>query len=645
MPRAKAIYRALLHCYPAAFRQEYGSQMILMFAEQLGEARRTGSPLEPAAVWLGAAFDALTIAPKEHCHVILQDLRYALRTMVSRPGFTAVAILSLALGIGANTAIFSLWNGVLHSSLPGVSKPSELVMLSNPDEAGMWHGDDSGDRNWLTFSEFEQLRDHAGAFSGVMASQSSFDSWQVRSAGGEWEEARGRMVSGGYFQVLGVSPAIGRLFTAAEDRAESPYAVISYNYWQRRFAGRPDILGQPLTLRHTVLTIIGVAPPGFIGETSGQQPDLWFPLRIEPRVMPRQDWLHDQPPSKTMWLHVFGRLKPGVTAEAEAQANAIFKAGLETFYGSVASPEHRRELMNQRLRIHPAAGGASETRHTFSGSLTALLAAVGVLLLIACSNLANLMLARGAARKPEIALRLSLGASRGRLIRQLVTESLALAAVGGLAGLAVAYALHGPLVRMIAESDKDFKLGFSLDPLVSAFAVATTLASAVLFGLFPAWQVTRTGAGATLKEQSRGATGTLSQVRWGRILVSLQLALSLPLLVGAGLLVRTLHNLQRVDLGFPAERLLLVRVDSREAGYEGARRESLHRELLGQFQRIPGVRAASYSELGLFSGGESSSGVEVEGYVPETGKESSSALDVLGPRYLSTLGVLIVPGA
>ena len=226
------------------------------------------------------------------------------------------------------------------------------------------------------------------------------------------------------------------MFTTAEDRAETPSAVISYNYWQRRFGGRPDVLGKTVTLRKAALTIIGVAPPGFIGETSGQQPDLWLPLRMQPSVMPGQDWLHDTPPSKAMWLHVFGRLKPGVTlAQAEAQANAIFQAGLESFYGAVASGERRREFLDQRLRIRPAARGASQTRHEFSTSLTALLAAVGVLLLIACANLANLLLARGAARKPEIALRLSLGASRGRLIRQLVTESLALAAMGGVAGL------------------------------------------------------------------------------------------------------------------------------------------------------------------------------------------------------------------
>ncbi len=291
-----------------------------------------------------------------------------------------------------------------------------------------------------------------------------------------------------------------------------------------------------------------------------------------------------------------------------------------------------------------AARGASETRHDFSNSLTALLAAVGVLLLIACANLANLLLARGATRKPEIALRLSLGASRGRLIRQLVTESLALAAFGGLAGLALAWFLHGALVRMIAESDPDFHMSFSLDPLVLAFALTATLTAALLFGVLPAWQVTQNDSGASLKEQSRSATGSLGRMRSGRLLVSVQLALSLPLLVGAGLLVRTIYNLQHVDLGFPAERLLLVRVDSREAGYNAARSHSLFRELRGEFQRIPGVRAASFSSLGLFSGGNSVSGIEVEGYAPKEDSDRHSALDVVGPGYFSTLGVPIILG-
>jgi len=643
--RAQALYKALLYCYPAAFRHEYGNQMLLVFAEQLSEARRTGDRLEQAELWVRAARDALIIAPKEHWHVIVQDLRYALRTMAARPSFAAVAVLSLALGIGANTAIFSLWNSMLRSPLPGVYKPGELVMLSNPDSAGLWSGRTDGPRDWLTYSEFEQLRDHAGSFSALMASQSSLSTWRVRFEGGEWEEAHGRLVSDEYFQFLGVSPVIGRVFAPAEHTPESPSAVLSYHYWQSRFGGGTDVLGKTLTLRNAVLTVIGVTPRGFIGESAGQQPDLWIPLGMQTRVMPGQDWLHDKPLVKAMWLHVFGRLRPGVTgAQAEAQANAVFQAGLESFYGAAASGEHRREYLDQRLRLRPGARGASETRNEISGSLTVLLAAVGVLLLIACANLANLLLARGAARRTEIALRLSLGASRGRLIRQLITESLALAGMGGAAGLVLALTIHGALVRMMAESDRDFRVSFSLDPIVLGFAFAATLTAALIFGALPACQATKADPGATLKEQSRSGTGSLSRMRWGRLLVSVQLALSLPLLVGACLLARTLYNLQRADLGFPAEHLLLVRANSREAGYDSARRALLLRELLGRFQRIPGVRAVSYSQLDVFSGGNSVSGIEAEGYLPKQETDRESALDVVGPGYFSTLGVPIALG-
>jgi predicted permease len=634
----QAIYRALLRCYPAAFRDEYGGQMSLMFDEQLRDARRTGRTVEPFALWLRAMLDTAIVAPREHAHVIAQDLRYALRTMAARPGFSAVAILSLALGIGANTAIFSLWNGVLRAPLPGVRSPEQLVILSNPDGAGSWTGRTGGVRSWLTYEEFEQLRDRADAMSQLMASQSSLNDWQVRVDGGAPEEASGRFVSGGFFEVLGVAPAIGRVFTAGDDRLETPHAVISHTYWQRRFGGRPDVLGRTLTLRNAVVTIIGVGPRGFVGETSGQQPDLWLPLRMQPRVQPI-DRLHDTPPTKSMWLHVFGRLKPGVTAaQADAQANTIFRAGLESFYGAPALAERGPTLLDQRLQVRPSANGASTARGGFSQSLAALLAGVAVLLLMACANLANLLLARSAARRSEIAIRLSLGASRGRIVRQQITESLTLAAIGGAAAFPVAYAMHGVLVGMLTKSDEDFRMSFALDPLIAAFVAGVTVAAALVFGVLPAWRASRADAGAALKEQSRGAGGTFGQLRSGRILVSLQLALSLPLLVGAGLLARTVYNLQRADLGFPSDHLLLAHVNLRDVAPDAARRDIVRRELLAAIERMPGVRAASVSQLGLFSGGESSSSIEVEG-LPPSDRNRESAVDYVGPGYFSALGM------
>jgi predicted permease len=574
-----------------------------------------------------------------------RDVRYAVRAMVAAPGFTAIAVLSLALGIGADTAIFSLWNGVLHAALPGVAAPGQLVILSNPDERGSWTGSLEGVRAWLTHEEFVDLRDHAGVFSSLMASQSSLWTWHVRIDDGAPEEARGRLVSGRFFEVLGVGAAIGRVFTSAEDRVPTPTAVISHSYWQRRFGGRADVLGKTLGMRGAALTIIGVAPRGFVGESSGQQPDVWVPLGMQRAVVPGRDRLHDTPPNKVMWLHVFGRLTPGVTmAQAEARANAVFQAGLESFYGAAASGERRRELLNQRLELRPGGSGASAARPAFSQSLTVLLAAVGVLLLIACANLANLLLARGAARTPEFALRLSLGASRGRLIRQLLTEGLALAVAGTVAAMAVAPLIHAALVRMMADSDPSFHQPFTLDPVVLAFVLAATGAATLLFATLPAWHVTRTDAAASLRHLGRGAGGSGGSSRTGRLLVAVQLALSLPLLVGAGLLARTAYNLQRADLGYPARDLLLVRVDLREASDDTTGRAGLRRELLAEIRRTPGIRAASFSHLGLFSGGESTTTIEVEGYTHGTGDERESAVDFVGPGYFAALGVPIVLG-
>jgi predicted permease len=637
--RAELIYAALLRCYPAAFRDEYGDEMRLTFTEQLGEARQTGRRAQ-AAVWAQAASDALVIAPKEHWHVLVQDLRYALRTLAGSRTFAIVAILSLALGIGANTAVFSVWNGLLRAPLPVVHEPSQLVMLTDPGAIGMWLGRAEGVREWVTYDEFEQLRDRAEGFTALMASQSSLNTWQVRAGSHAWEEARGRLVSGEFFDVLGVRAALGRAFTSADDHAATPHAVISDSYWRRRFGSRPDALGTTLTVREVPLTIVGVMPPGFIGESGGQQPDFWLPLQLQPIVQPGSDWLHDAPPDKLMWLHVFGRLKPGVTAaRAEAQANSVFRAGLETFYGVTPSTPRGQEFLNQRLAISPGARGAASLANEFSSSLTTLFAAVGVLLLIACANLANLLLARGTARALEVAVRLSLGASRGRLVRQLITESLVLAVAGGVGAVAVGYMAHGALVRMLAQSEPRLHMPFVVDATMLGFVLAATLVAALVFGVLPALHLA--SSGASLRDRSRGTIGSSRRPRVSGWLVGLQLALSVPLLVCAGLLARTVYNLQRVDVGFATERLLLARVDLGETSRDVPRRDRALRELRASLQRVPGVSAATFSQLGLFTGGFSSSTIEVEGFAPSSDADRDSMLDRVGPRYFATLGIAL----
>jgi predicted permease len=650
--RLRSLWRNLAH--RARVDRELDDELQATLGLALDEKLRAGLPVEAArraaAAELGP-LDSIRHKVREArtgalLDTLAQDLRHGLRRLAHDPLFTFFAVLSLALGIGANTAIFSLWNGVLHATLPGVRHPEELVILSNPDRGGSWTGrwdGRGGPRPWLSHEEFQDLRAHARGFVALMASQTSISRHRVRLEGGDWEEVTGRLVSDGFFEVLGADAAVGRVFTANAD--EPTAVVISHRYWQRRFAGRPDVVGRTLTIRETPFSIIGVAARGFIGETAGQQPDLWLPLRSQPLVLPFAYRLHDTPPEKSMFLHVFGRLKPGVTlAQADAESNAIFRAGLESFYGALASGDRRHDFLDQALKLQPAARGASSRRRDLSQSLTALLAAVGVLLLIACANLSTLLLARGAARRPEMALRLSLGATRGRLIRQMLTESLAIALLGGVAAIAVASVFHGGLVRMLAQSDSHFRIAFALDLRVVAFLAGATLGTAILFGLLPAWQVTRTEAAAGLREESRGAVGWLGQRRSGRTLVGVQLALSLPLLVGAGLLTRSVHNLEHADLGFPSERLLLVRVDLRDAGYEAARRESVVRELLGEIGRVPGVSAVSLSQLGLFTGGESACTIAVEGHAPAGDDDRSSARDAVGPRYFSTLGVPVVRG-
>ncbi len=291
--------------------------------------------------------------------MILQDLKYAGRTMAANPGFTAVAILSLALGIGANTAIFSVWNRVLMAALP-VQAPEQLVMLTDPNSSGVQVGSSDGERGLMTYAEFEQIRDQAQGFASVMASESSLGRWPLRVGDGAWTEVRGRMVSGRYFAVLGVPAAIGRTFSADDDRQVAPHAVISHQFWQRSFGGDPGVLGKAITVRKAALTIIGVMPAGFTGETSGDQPDLWTPLRMQSGISPGSDRLRDAGTEKIMWLHVFGRLAPGVSiAQASASANAIFKNGLTAYYGAALPPDKAREFLNQRLVVKPAAGGAS----------------------------------------------------------------------------------------------------------------------------------------------------------------------------------------------------------------------------------------------------------------------------------------------
>jgi predicted permease len=646
--RAASVYRALLWCYPAQFRHEYGGEMLGAFTEQLREARRRRrrGRLAELAIWSEALVDLLPTALREHHHVIQQDLRHAVRILATNRGFTAVAVLSLALGIGANTAIFSLVSRVLMSTLP-VRDPHQLVMLSDPGSSGVSMGSESGERSLLTYTEFRQLQQQNSTLSSTMASQSSLQRTEARVAGGEAEEIAVRMVSASYFATFGVPAVIGQTFDARQEppAGTAPYAVISYEYWQRRFSGRSDALGRPIALRGGVLSVIGVAPPAFFGETVGERPDVWVPLAMQSTVLPGRDWLRDQPGSveKVMWLHVFGRLRPGVTLErAQADANVIFRQGLAAYYGSMADAEMRKRFLDQRLALKEASTGASALRIGFREPLLVLLGAAGLVLLIACANLGNLLLARTTARNREMVVRLALGASRGRLIRQLMTESLCLATLGGLVGLFMAVLFRQGLLRLV--SDTTISLPNGLDLRTLAFVFALTLAAGLVLGLLPAFRITKTQAATGLREQGRGVVGSAAWLRIGKLIVVGQLALSLPLLVGAGLLVRTLLNLQRVDLGYPKDGVLTARVDGQSAGYDPVRQAAAFDELLARIRAVPSVRAATYSNNGLFNGSDNGDQIVVEGHKPSGPDDRGSRYDQVGPGYFSTLGVPVVLG-
>ena len=579
---------------------------------------------------------------------VLKDLRYAARQMRRSPGFTAVAVLSLALGIGANTAIFTLLDSVLMRKLP-VRDPGSLVILSNPGAAGVGVGLDTGARGLMTFSEFDRLRRRLTTFDGLFASESNLPRYDGRINGGGREEIRARLVSGEFFGVLGVAPIRGRFFGPEDDRvpAQSPYAVLSYDYWQKRFAGSPAALGATIRVGRANLTVIGIAGPGFSGESVGDRPEIWAPMTMEPELKPGTDWLHEDMAKnldKVEWLHVFGRLKPGVSlGQAQAQVDLVFKDMIESDYGALLTGKTRAEFLNQHIRLRMAATGASSVRSRAREPLTILLAMVGLVLLIACANVANLLAARAATRGREVGIRVALGAGRKRLIGQMLTESLMLAALGALGGLVVARVAVRFLIALMSPPTAPLDLNTPFDLRVLAFTCGVAILTAVLFGAAPALSATASDVSANLSGGLR-ATANRRRVSFAKALVAVQVALSMLLLVGSGLFLRTLENLEKVQLGYQKDHIFQVGVDAEAGGYEGAARIRFFADLQQRLQSIPGVRSVSYSENGLFTGEDSSDEIEVEGYAAKGGEDQEARFDVIGPGYFSSLSVPMLLG-
>jgi len=589
---------------------------------------------------------------------LLQDIRYGVRMLLKNPGFTAIAVLTLALGIGANTAIFSVLDSVLLRTLP-VAHPEQLVLLTDPDSHGSSFGSEAGDRSLLAYSEFQYLRDHNEVFSSIFASDShlaeapaKFERSSSGAARAE-ETIRVRLASGDYFSTLQVKPVIGRLFTPEMDRVRggAPFAVTSYAFWKQRFNLDPAMLGKTVQIHRTSFEIIGVAPPGFFGETAGEAADVWIPLTMQDPIYPGRDLLSlsQGEVNKHIWLQVIARLKPGVTqAQAKASINVVFQRMIESNIGSTASAEQRKEFLSQRIKLQAGARGSSTLQGEYGQPLKVLMALVGFVLLIACANVANLLLARGAARQKEFAVRLAIGAGRRRLIRQLLCESLLLAFTGAAAGILLAQWVDALLLQMVSRVSagrQAIDINLRPDLRILGFTLAVAELSAILFGLIPALRATRLDLSPILKSTANG-TGEPGSRRLttGKVLVVAQVAISLILLVAAGLFVHSLSKLGEVKLGYKPESLLLFQVDGTAGGYQGPANLRFQQELLEKFSAVPGVGAATLSSDGLFSHSESSDPISVEGYTPKPGEEMHSRMDHIGPGYFSTVGIPVLMG-
>ncbi len=587
-----------------------------------------------------------------------QDVRYAARLLTKNPGFASVAVLTIALAVGANTAVFSVLDAVLLRSLP-VSDPDRLVVLTDPDSHGRSYGREGGERDLLSYAEFEFLRDKNEVFSGIFAADSQLPEPNVviggssASSGQQIETARVRLVSGGYFSTLGVQPVLGRAFTGEIDRARgaSPFAVISFAYWKQRFGLDPAILGRTIRIRDTTFEIIGVAPPGFYGETVGDAPDVWLPIMMQDAIYSGTDLITPATGVDNVytWLQVIGRLKPGVSLEhANAGINVTFQHQVEEAMGTQVPPDFRRDALDQRIELKPGARGASTLHGDYGNPLKLLMALVGFVLLIACANLANLLLARASARQKEFAVRLAIGSGRARLVRQLITESCLLSALGALAGFLLSRWAADFLVAMAssnAPGSSPISLDLHPDLRVLGFTLAVTALTVLLFGLLPAVRSARVDSLLVLRAAS--VVGRLDSARRlpaSRLLVITQVAISVVMLSAAGLFLRSLQQLRQVDLGYNREHVLMFRVDSAPGGYKGDARVAFHRNLLDRIRSLPGVQSATLSSNGLFQGSESGDPISVEGYTPKSGEHMNSRMDHIGPGYFSSLGIPVLSG-
>jgi len=568
---------------------------------------------------------------------LLQDLRYGARQLRLNPGFTAVAVLSLALGVGANTAIFQLLDAVRIRTLP-VANPQELAYLDFA-KGSMRSGNFSSRSARLTYAQWEQIRNRQEAFTGAMVwSASRFN----LAAGGEARYAEGLYVSADFFRVLGVPPMLGRGFTAEDDRAGcgSPGAVVSYAFWQRELGGDPNAPGRDITLDGHPFRVIGVTPSSFFGVEVGNRYDVAIPLCAD--ALLSEDGKGRARGRTSWWLSAMGRLKPGWTPQRattylRTASPAIMEATLPPAY----RPDSAKKYLANKLEATTGASGVSGLRREYESPLWLLLATTGLVLLIACANLANLLLARASVREREIALRQAIGASRGRLIAQLLSESLLLAALGALLGAVLAQALSRGLVAFLSTPNSRLFVGLPLDLRVLGFTAAVAAITCLLFGLLPAIRATGIAPSVAMRSGGRGLSAGRERFSLRRVLVTGQVALSLVLLVGALLFVRSLQKLLSVDPGFRPEGIVAVDLDLRQPHYAKERIPAVYRSLLERLAAQPGVMSAAQVQMTPVSGSGWNEMARAEG---STEARKESFFNRVGPGYFRTMGTTLVAG-
>ena len=573
----------------------------------------------------------------------LRDLRYSLRSLRRTPGFTVIAILTLALGIGANTAIFTLLDQILLRLLP-VKNPQELVLLTM---RGHHYGSNWGG-NAISHLMFRDFRANNDVFTDMFC---RFPYSGSLSFDGRAERVEFELVSGTYFSTLGLNPYLGRVLTPEDDRVPDghPYVVLNYAYWISRFSGDPAVLGKTLTLNNYPYTVVGVLQPGFDGVELGRAPKLFVPIMMEKELLVgvNDDMLKER---RNRWVNAFGRLKPGISREKA-------KAALQPFMHSMlemevkekafahASAYDREQFLKSYIDVLPGSQGRSYTRQTLATPLWVLMATTGLVLLIACANLANLLLVRGSGRKKEIAIRLAMGATRLRIVFQLLVESLALSVLGAAAGLALAYWADKALMAAYLPSDSGgLKISTTPDLRILLFTLVVTVLTGVFFGLMPAVQTTKPNVAGTLKDEAAAVVGA-GHGALRKSLVVAQVTLSLLLLIGAGLFTRSLGNLRNLGPGFAAENLVGFEIDPSYNGYNVARQKVFYPELLDALSSIPGVQSAGLASQRILEDNEWDSSMTVEGFNPPTpDAHPEPYMNEISPNYFATLGVPILNG-